>query len=200
MAPSLLTPSMLDTETFEAILFVTDLLEDLGAKYVIGGSVASIAHGLIRTTMDADLVTTLESDQQAEFIAALSEQFYVDEAVVREAIQRRSHFSLIHLKTMFKVDIFLVTDRPFDRQQIERRISVPLGTDSTDGWQGFRTTVARHSGHDSDTTRRAGSNLSASLGSGTSYSGSVGASANNLWCEMTSGSDASSGVSGQGLT
>jgi len=136
MAPSLLTPSMLDTETFEAILFVTDLLEDLGAKYVIGGSVASIAHGLIRTTMDADLVTTLESDQQAEFIAALSEQFYVDEAVVREAIQRRSHFSLIHLKTMFKVDIFLVTDRPFDRQQIERRISVPLGTDSTDGWQG----------------------------------------------------------------
>ena len=123
---------MLDAEAFAATLLVTNLLEQLAVPYVVGGSVASTVHGLIRTTMDVDLVAALERQHVSPFVSALDEQFYVDEASVRRAIERRSSFNLIHLKTMVKVDVFLPKDRPFDRQQLENRIAERVAPDSTD--------------------------------------------------------------------
>ena len=40
---------------------------------------------------------------------------------MRDAIQKRSSFNLIHLQSMFKVDIFVAKPRLLDRQQLERR-------------------------------------------------------------------------------
>lgn len=117
---------MLDADAFAATLLVTRLLDDLGVPYVIGGSVASTAHGLIRTTMDVDLVADLKYEHIVSFVSSLSDRFYVDEPSVRRAIERRSNFNLIHLDTMVKVDVFLPKDRPFDRQQLMRRIAAPI--------------------------------------------------------------------------
>lgn len=123
---------MLDAEAFAATLLVTNLLEALGVPYVVGGSVASTVHGLIRTTMDVDLVAALERQHVSPFVSALQAKFYVDEAAVRQAIQRRSSFNLIHLETMVKVDVFLPKDRPFDRQQLANRIAERVTVDSGD--------------------------------------------------------------------
>ncbi len=82
---------------------------------------ASIIHGMVRTTMDVDIVADLKPNQAPPFVQALQEQFYVDETAVHQAIQYRSSFNLIHLHSMFKVDIFIPQDRPFDRQQLSRR-------------------------------------------------------------------------------
>jgi hypothetical protein len=49
--------------------------------------------------------------------------------MIQQAIQRRGSFNLIHLNTMFKVDIFIPKGRPFDRQQFERRIAEKVGAD-----------------------------------------------------------------------
>jgi hypothetical protein len=121
---------MLDADGFAATLIVTRLLDALDVPYVIGGSVASTVHGLIRTTVDVDLVADLRPDNVTRFVAALSDQFYVDEPTVREAIARRSSFNLIHLQSMAKFDVFLPGNRAFDRQQLARRIAQPVGTDS----------------------------------------------------------------------
>ena len=40
-----------------------DTLDKLTVPYVIGGSMASIIHGVIRTTMDADIVADLKPEQ-----------------------------------------------------------------------------------------------------------------------------------------
>jgi hypothetical protein len=43
--------------------------------------------------------------------------------MIKDAIKHRSEFNVIHLRTMFKVDIFLPKSRPFDRalrQRVER--------------------------------------------------------------------------------
>ncbi len=114
---------MLDSEAFVATLLVTDLLDTLGVPYVIGGSVASMAHGMIRSTMDVDLLADLAMEHVPAFVAALADQFYVDESAIETAIKRRSSFNLIHLATMVKVDLFLPKDRPFDRQQLARRVA-----------------------------------------------------------------------------
>ena len=121
---------MLDAEAFTATLLVITLLEKLDIAYVVGGSVASTAHGLIRTTMDVDVVAALEARHVAPFVSALEEEFYVDETAVRQAIERRGSFNLIHLETMAKVDIFLPQDRAFDRQQLANRIARQVAPDS----------------------------------------------------------------------
>lgn len=80
--------------------------------------------------MDVDLVADMRIEQVPSFVAALEAQFYVDEGSIRQAIERRGSFNLIHLPTMIKVDVFLPKNRPFDQQQLARRIAQPVSPDS----------------------------------------------------------------------
>lgn len=116
-------------EEFDPLLVtlqVTDVLESLGAPYLIGGSIASILHGMIRTTNDADLISELQMDQVEGFSRALGDSFYVESDSIREAIRRRAYFNVIHLETMFKVDVYLSRRRAFDLARFQRRSAVVL--------------------------------------------------------------------------
>jgi len=121
---------LVEPEAFQVTLLVTSLLDELGVPYVIGGSMASIIHGMLRTTMDVDIVADMQPDQVSSFVSGLQDAFYADEQTIRQAIQRRSSFNLIHLSTMFKVDIFIPKGRPFDQQQLGRRIAEQIRPDS----------------------------------------------------------------------
>lgn len=116
------------SEAVAVTLRVTQLLDALGIPYVIGGSMASAAHGRIRATMDVDIVAQLQERHVDPLAAALGADFYADAAMMRQAVERRGSFNLIHLETMFKVDIFVAGERPFDQQQITRRQSQVLVT------------------------------------------------------------------------
>lgn len=121
---------MIDPETLTVTLVVTDVLDTLHIPYVIGGSMASIIYGIPRTTMDVDIVAEVHREQVSAFVAALQESFYLDEQTIQQAIQRRSSFNLIHLATMFKVDIFLPKLRAFDQQQLNRRVAEKITAES----------------------------------------------------------------------
>ncbi|MCZ7671776.1 MAG: hypothetical protein M5U34_33935 [Chloroflexi bacterium] len=121
---------MIESEALQVTLLVTNILDELNIPYVIGGSMASIIHGMLRTTMDVDIVADIQQEQAQDFLAGLKNAFYADEAMILQAIQRRSSFNLIHLTTMFKVDIFIPKARPFDQQQLNRRISERIAEDS----------------------------------------------------------------------
>ena len=122
---------MIGSEALGVTRLVTAALDALGVPYVIGGSLASIVHGMVRTTMDADIIADLQPGHVAALVAALGDSFYVpDEALLQQAIERRGSFNLIHLGTMFKVDIFLPQARAFDRQQLARRIGERVASGS----------------------------------------------------------------------
>ena len=123
---------MVDSEALQVTLLVTNLLDESGVPYVIGGSMASIIHGMLRTTMDVDMVADLQPEQVGPFVTGLQDAFYADEQMIQQAIQQRGSFNLIHLSTMFKVDIFIPKGRPFDQQQLNRRIAEPVGPDSAE--------------------------------------------------------------------
>ena len=65
--------------------------------------------------------------------SALSDAFYVDADMIRDAIDRRSEFNVIHLGTMFKVDVFVPALDPVSRAQIDRaaivRVDAEAGID-----------------------------------------------------------------------
>ena len=108
-----------------AVLPVVKTLEALKIRYLIGGSVASVAYGLVRSTMDIDIVAEMTQPDSEPFFEALRQDYYIDLDMIREAVQRNGSFNIIHLATMFKVDMFISEDSAFDRQQFDRRLPPP---------------------------------------------------------------------------
>jgi len=103
------------------IQLIVDIFERLGVPYLIGGSIASMIHGVIRTTMDADIVADLRADQVEAFVNALAGAFYLDTESIRDAIRHRRCFNVIHLATMFKIDIFIPRWDRYLREEFNRR-------------------------------------------------------------------------------
>lgn len=109
-------------ELWQAVLPVIEALERAGVEYAIGGSVASSFSGIARATQDADLVVDLRQPAAAPFISALGPSFYADLERAEQAIRSRRSFNVIHLPTMYKVDLFVAEDTPFSRSNFARRV------------------------------------------------------------------------------
>ncbi|MBM3124975.1 MAG: hypothetical protein FJZ87_07840 [Chloroflexi bacterium] len=116
-------------ETTRITLLVTQTLERIGIMYAVGGSFASSLHGVMRSTLDVDIVADMRLEHIPPLVAALSQEFYADDEMMKDAIERHSSFNLIHYETAFKVDIFIRKTRPFDQMQLERRRMSVIVTD-----------------------------------------------------------------------
>lgn len=110
----------MQNEPVEVTLKVTEVFERLGVPYLIGGSLASTLYGMVRTTQDSDIVAEMRLEHLQPFIAALQDEFYVDEEMTADALQRNFSFNIIHRETLFKVDIFIPRPRPFLQAQLAR--------------------------------------------------------------------------------
>jgi len=110
----------MQNEPIEVTLKVTDILEKLGIAYLIGGSLASTLYGMVRTTQDSDIVAEMHLEHLQPFVAALRDEFYLDDEMIAEAIRSHSCFNIIHRETMFKVDVFIPQPRPFLQSQLAR--------------------------------------------------------------------------------
>jgi len=110
----------LQNEPVEVTLRVTAVLEKLDVHYLIGGSLASALYGMVRSTQDSDVVAEMRQDDVRPFVDALEDEFFIDEEMISEAVQRSSSFNIIHRETMFKVDVFIPSPRPFVGSQFAR--------------------------------------------------------------------------------
>ena len=108
-------------QPIEVTMLVIDALEGLGVRYAIVGSLASAVHGVVRATMDADMVADLHMEDVEPLAETLGVAFYADQEMMRDAVRHHASFNLIHLETMFKVAVFVAKSRPFDQSQLSRR-------------------------------------------------------------------------------
>lgn len=111
---------MTPADIFQALGPVVAVLDQLGIRYHVGGSLASSAYGAPRATADVDVMADLRLEHAADFVQRLEAAYYVDLEAVREAIRRRRSFNLVHLETMVKVDVFVPEARPFAAQELNR--------------------------------------------------------------------------------
>jgi len=118
---------MVQHEAFEACLPVIQAFEALSVDYLVGGSLASSFHGTPRSTLDVDLVAELKPAHGPLLVAQLGDDYYADLDRITAAIAKRSSFNLIYLRTMFKVDVFVLGDDPLAREVMRRRQRVDLG-------------------------------------------------------------------------
>jgi hypothetical protein len=108
-------------------LHLAMVCERLGVPYMVGGSLASSLHGIPRATQDVDLVLAIQQEDVAGLVAAVRADFYLDEEAIRDAIERRTSFNLIHLGSFFKAAIFVAKDDEVSRLQMARTQRYRLG-------------------------------------------------------------------------
>lgn len=116
-------------EPLAVSLIVARAFEKLGLRYLIGGSLASSLHGVPRSTNDADMLAEVPAALADDIAAELAGEFYVDADMIRDAAVRGASFNVIHLATMFKVDVFVATRDPMTQEEMRRRQEHRLSPD-----------------------------------------------------------------------
>jgi len=114
------------SELWDAILPVVEALVGLDVPYYVSGSIASSVTGVARTTLNADLVVALRPEHAEPLATLLLPHYYVDVDMIQSAVRRSSNFNVIHLATMFKVDIFVPQDTRFARENMRRRLALEV--------------------------------------------------------------------------
>ena len=110
-----------------ALAPLIDVLDRLGVAWYVGGSVASTVHGHFRATNDIDVIAWLREDHAAAIRESLEADHYVDESSIREAVQRRSSFNLVHYGTGLKIDVFVPPDSEYEAGVRARRVAESFG-------------------------------------------------------------------------
>ncbi|MBC7932573.1 MAG: hypothetical protein H7Z38_18595 [Rubrivivax sp.] len=108
-------------DQIEVLLSVVRVLDDLQIPYIVVGSVASSLQGFSRATADVDIVVDIHLEQAAPLFAALKDEYYIDEQAIRRAISLRRSFNAINFDSLSKIDVYVIKDDEFSRQELERR-------------------------------------------------------------------------------
>lgn len=116
-----------DLDPIDVALRVTAVLDTLGVRHTIGGSIASSVAGEPRSTIDIDVVAELDQSHIRPLMEALTDEFYLDETALTRAVREHSTANLIHHATSTKIDLFVAGGTPLDAQQIARRLKVEIG-------------------------------------------------------------------------
>lgn len=111
-------------DVVDVALRVAEALERCGVAYFLGGSLASSVHGEPRAANDVDLVVDLSEADVAPFVAALGPDFDVDEVALRRAARERASWSLVHVPSVTRIDLFMRRPGAFDDREFAR--SAPL--------------------------------------------------------------------------
>jgi hypothetical protein len=86
---------------------ITRALDQCNVPYLVGGSVASSTLGKFRFTNDIDFVVDIRNETVDELVAMLRGDYYVDPETITDALKHQSSFSVLHLDTMVKADMFI---------------------------------------------------------------------------------------------
>jgi len=120
---------MKKNEIISALEPVVNAFNEFGILYYVSGSVASSAYGIARSTLDVDLVSNLSPFHIQPLVKKLEDEYFIDGGMIADAIKTKSSFNLIHLKTMLKIDVFILKDQPYPQKAFERKVKDKLDDD-----------------------------------------------------------------------
>ena len=106
---------------------VSRRLTDIGIAHMLSGSTALVVYAEPRMSRDVDFVVDLGGFQVPRFVTAFAHDFYVDEAMVRDAVHRRDLFNIIHEATGWKVDLVVAKEDPYRQLELSRRAPIRIG-------------------------------------------------------------------------
>ena len=114
------------SEELEVLRIVTARLDAADIPYIVTGSMAVNYYGVPRMTRDIDLVVELAVDDIDRVCELFHGDFYVEREAVRESIERRTAFNIIHTSLVVKVDLVVRKESEYRRTEFARRRRVSL--------------------------------------------------------------------------
>jgi hypothetical protein len=114
---------------FDLLDLIARTCEELGIPYAIGGSMASMTYGELRTTRDVDVVVQLHGVDVPKLLSRFPlSDYYHDEHAALEAVRTGGEFNIIDNLRGLKIDVFVASDDISDRQIANaRRLPLPSG-------------------------------------------------------------------------
>jgi hypothetical protein len=113
-------------EQLKLIQLVVDKIEKLAIPYFITGSIASSYYGIPRYTHDIDVVVTISEKDSGEIIRVFSDEGYISQEGIRDALSGTGMFNFIHSDTGLKVDFWIDRGEPFTKSCFARARHVEL--------------------------------------------------------------------------
>lgn len=108
-------------DSHELLLHAAKTLTDLDVRYLITGSMATMTYGEVRFTNDVDIVADLQLQHIPDLLNTFPDpEYYISEPAVRDAIQRKFQFNVIHPASGLKIDFMIPTDDPFNESRLAR--------------------------------------------------------------------------------
>jgi len=108
-------------EQDELLQRTVETLERLNLTYLVTGSMATILYGEPRFTNDIDIVVQLSAKRIGDFVQAFpSGEFYLDDERIRQAVESRGQFNVLHPASGLKIDVIIPEMDEFDRSRFTR--------------------------------------------------------------------------------
>lgn len=110
---------MTDQEIVFAIIRALDAAD---VEYMVVGSLSSNAYGFPRATQDADFVLKVEAASVSSLAKQLPEPLRLDPQMSFETVTGTNRFVVNAKRSHYKVELFMLSDDPHDRERFRRRV------------------------------------------------------------------------------
>lgn len=110
----------------DVIKEIGGVLSRLAIPYMLTGSVALAFYAVPRMTRDIDVVVEMKLEDADRLHRELADRYYIDAAMIRDAIVHRYMFNVIRSDSVVKVDFVIRKDDRYREEEFLRRRSVDL--------------------------------------------------------------------------
>lgn len=128
----------------EFLRSVRNALETAGVPYMLVGSVASAAYGMIRATQDIDIVIDPSPRSLDRLLAEFpTRDFHVSAAAAREALAKGGTFRIMPVDALWKLDMIIRCMTPHGIEEFSRRRQMEIAGMEFDVATAEDTIIAR---------------------------------------------------------
>lgn len=113
-------------EELAVLKLVSEKLGSAGIAYMITGSVAANFYAVPRMTRDVDLVVEVLGSDIDRIVGLFKADFYIDRDAVKQAVERRGMFNIIHNDSVLKIDFIVRKDAPYRELEFKRRKEIEV--------------------------------------------------------------------------
>ncbi len=110
----------------EALSHFLKVLNSLSIPYMITGAYAVSYYGMPRATHDLDVVIEIAAKDVEKTCRGLKKTCEIDEKMIENAVQYRTHFSVIYSKGDLRADFWVLKNKPIENTKFERRQKISL--------------------------------------------------------------------------
>ena len=118
----------------EAVCALLDALAVAGFPHMVTGGLVANAHGIVRSTHDADIVVQMEGGDFAAFARALPEGLHLDPQISFETITGSRRQIVKVSGSLFRIELFFLGVDAHHQERFERRIWKYLPDLERDAW------------------------------------------------------------------